>query len=499
MSRSRSRPSRQSSPATSCSRARSAASTCRAATGRRCSSRSARSWTRCPQRRPCTPVTWARRRWVRSGRRTRSSKSWRTASGTPAPLVAKLQAPPGTLDAKAGTARRRAEVIAAGRDLLEASGYEPIETPIFEATDVFSRTVGDSTDIVQKQMFTFEDQGGRSLTLRPEGTAPVARAYIEAGMHKDPQPVKLWYVGPFFRQERPQRGRYRQFSQIGAEAIGSEDPSLDAEVILLLHEYLARIGAGGVRLKLSSLGNPDTRRDYLEELKAYLRSNSEKVSEEVRSRIDLNPLRAFDANDPATKEVMDGAPLLLDRLASDDAEHFARVREFLDDAGVAYDIDPTLVRGPDYYTRTVFEFESAELGAQSGIGGGGRYDLLIEQLGGQPTPGVGWAAGVERMGLGSEEESVAPPVDVFVAIDGGDPRLAFRLVTELRGKGLRASMEQAGRSLKGQLKQAGRVGADAVAIVGAGSIRVRAAGSEQEVDGLDAAVAAIEAEEDPLG
>ena len=411
--------------------------------------------------------------------------------------MAKLQAPPGTLDAKAGTARRRAEVIAAGRELVEAAGYEPIETPTFEATEVFSRTVGDSTDIVQKQMFTFEDQGGRSLTLRPEGTAPVARAYIEAGMHKDPQPVKLWYVGPFFRQERPQRGRYRQFTQIGAEAIGSEDPSLDAEVILLLHEYLQRIGARGVRLKLSSLGNPDTRRIYLDELKTYLRSRADELSEDVRNRIDLNPLRAFDANDPSTKEVMRDAPLLLDALAQDDAEHFARVREFLDDAGVAYDIDPTLVRGLDYYTRTVFEFESAELGAQSGIGGGGRYDLLIEQLGGQPTPGVGWAAGIERMVLASREESPAAPVDVFVAVDGGDPRLAFRLVNELRGKGVRVQMEQAGRSLKGQLKQAGRVGADAVAVVGPESIRVRAGGSEQEVQGLNAAVAAIEAEEDP--
>jgi histidyl-tRNA synthetase len=411
--------------------------------------------------------------------------------------VARLQAPPGTLDAKAGTARRRAEVIATARTVLESAGYEPIETPIFEATEVFSRTVGDSTDIVQKQMFTFEDQGGRSLTLRPEGTAPVARAYIEAGMHKDPQPVKLWYVGPFFRQERPQRGRYRQFSQIGAEAIGSEDPSLDAEVIVLLHEHLQRIGARGLTLKLSSLGNPDTRRDYVEALKAYLRSHADDLSDDVRDRIDLNPLRAFDSNDASTQEVMRDAPLLLDALAHDDAEHFARVREFLDDAGVSYEIDPTLVRGLDYYTRTVFEFESAELGAQSGIGGGGRYDLLIEQLGGQPTPGVGWAAGIERMVLASREESESVAVDVFVAVDGGDPRTAFELVTELRGKGLRAQMEQAGRSLKGQLKQAGRVGADAVAIVGPDSIRVRAGGSEDEVSGVEAAVAAIEAEEDP--
>jgi histidyl-tRNA synthetase len=411
--------------------------------------------------------------------------------------VAKLQAPPGTLDAKAGQARRRAEVVAAGRALLESAGYEPIETPIFELTDVFSRTVGDSTDIVQKQMFTFEDQGGRSLTLRPEGTAAVARAYIEAGMHKDAQPVKLWYVGPFFRQERPQKGRYRQFTQIGAEAIGSQDPSLDAEVIVLLHELLERIGARGVRLKLSSLGNPDTRRDYLEELQTYLHAHEDQLSAEVRDRIDLNPLRAFDASDPGTQEVMATAPLLLDRLADDDAEHFARVREFLDDAGVPYDIDPTLVRGLDYYTRTVFEFESKELGAQSGIGGGGRYDLLIEQLGGEPTPGVGWAAGIERMVLASQEQSDAAPVDVYVGFDGGDPRTAFKLVTELRARGLRAQMEQAGRSVKGQLKHAGRIGADAVALVTAEGVRIRAAGHEQTVADIPAAIAAIELEEDP--
>jgi histidyl-tRNA synthetase len=411
--------------------------------------------------------------------------------------VARLQAPPGTLDAKASTARRRAEVIQAARSVLEPAGYAPIETPIFEATEVFSRTVGDSTDIVQKQMFTFEDQGGRSLTLRPEGTAPVARAYIEAGMHKDPQPVKLWYEGPFFRQERPQRGRYRQFTQIGAEAIGSEDPSLDAEVIILLNETLERIGARGLSLKLSSLGNPDTRREYLDELREYLRAHEDELSEEVRGRLDVNPLRAFDADHPGTRAVMENAPRLLDRLAPADAEHFARVREYLDDEGIAYDIDPTLVRGLDYYTRTVFEFESAELGSQSGIGGGGRYDLLIEQLGGQSTPGVGWAAGVERMVLASTEEAEPPPTDVFVALDGGSARDAFALVQRLRARGVSAQMEQAGRSLKGQLKQASRLGADAVAIVGPDSIRIRAGGSEQEVPDLDSAIVAIETEEDP--
>ena len=405
--------------------------------------------------------------------------------------MARLQAPPGTFDVKPPAARRRTEVVQAARDLLEPAGYEPIETPIFEATEVFGRTVGEATDIVEKQMFTFEDQGGRSLTLRPEGTAPVARAYVEGGMHKEPQPVKLWYVGPFFRQERAQRGRYRQFAQIGAEALGSEDPSIDAELILLLGELLERAGARGLRLKLSSLGNPDTRRDYLDELRTYLRAHEENLSDDVRRRLDVNPLRAFDADHAGTQEVMAGAPRLLDRLADDDAEHFARVREYLDDAGLAYEIDPTLVRGLDYYTRTVFEFTSDELGAQSGVGGGGRYDLLVEQLGGPPTPGVGWAAGVERIVLASREEAGAPAADVFVALDGGDPRVAFTLVRRLRSAGRSAQMEQAGRSLKGQLKQAGRVHARAVAIVGAGGIRIRMEGDEREVPDVDAAIEAL--------
>jgi histidyl-tRNA synthetase len=402
--------------------------------------------------------------------------------------VARLQAPPGTLDVKPPAARRRAEIVDAGRTLLERAGYGQIETPIFEATEVFSRTVGEATDIVEKQMFTFEDQGGRSLTLRPEGTAPVARAYIEGGMHKEPQPVKLWYVGPFFRQERPQRGRYRQFTQVGAEAIGSEDPSLDAELIVLLHEYLQQIGARGLRLKLSSLGNPDTRRDYLQELREYLRAHEDQLSEDVVRRIDVNPLRAFDADHPGTRAVMANAPRLLDRLAHEDAEHFARVRELLDDTVVPYEIDPTLVRGLDYYTRTVFEFASAELGAQSGIGGGGRYDLLVEQLGGQPTPGVGWAAGIERMQLASEEEREASPTDVFVAVDeGGDPRTAFALVQRLRAAGLSAQMEQAGRSLKGQQKQASRLQARALAVVQPDGIRI---GGDVAGD-VDAAVEAL--------
>jgi histidyl-tRNA synthetase len=377
--------------------------------------------------------------------------------------VKKLQAPRGTFDVLPGDARRRLGLVALTGEVLARAGYEPFETPVFEDTEVFARGVGESTDIVQKEMFTFEDQAGRSLTLRPEATAGICRAYIEHGMHKLPQPVKVWEAGPFFRHEAPQAGRFRQFTQIDAEAIGSDDPSLDAELILLLDEILERAGTGPRRLRLSSLGTPETRAEYIEELKGFLRAREHELSEEVRSRLDQNPLRAFDADHPGTQAVMKEAPLLLDRLAPDDAEHFADVRALLEAAGLEYEIDPTLVRGLDYYTRTVFEFESERLGAQAALGGGGRYDGLIEELGGPPTPGVGWAAGIERILLAAGAADVDHGIDVFVA---GTGREAFVLVRQLRSSGLRAQMEQAGRSLKGQLKHADRLGARWTVILG---------------------------------
>jgi histidyl-tRNA synthetase len=377
--------------------------------------------------------------------------------------VKKLQAPRGTQDVLPPDGRRRLEILRIADDVLGHAGYEPAETPVFEDTEVFARGVGESTDIVQKEMFTFEDKAGRSLTLRPEATAGICRAYIEHGMHKLPQPVKVWYAGPFFRHEAPQAGRFRQFTQIDAEALGSDDPSLDAELILLFDEILERVGVGPRRLRLSSLGTRETRADYLEELKGFLRAREGELSEEVRARIDQNPLRAFDADHPGTQAVMKEAPLLIDRIAGDDAEHFSEVRALLDSAGLEYEIDPTLVRGLDYYTRTVFEVESERLGAQAALGGGGRYDGLIEELGGQPTPGVGWAAGVERMLLAVGEAEGEHEIDVFVAGTGRD---AFLLVTRLRSSGFRAQMEQAGRSLKGQLKQADRLGARWTVILG---------------------------------
>jgi histidyl-tRNA synthetase len=396
------------------------------------------------------------------------------------------QAPRGTFDVLPGEGRRRLRLLHIAEEVLGRAGYEPFETPVFEDTELFARGVGESTDIVQKEMFTFQDKAGRSLTLRPEATAAICRAYVEHGMHKLPQPVKLWTSGPFFRHEAPQAGRFRQFTQVDAEALGSDDPSLDAELILLLAELLERAGAGEVRLRLSSLGTPETRAAYLEDLKAHLRAHESRLSDDVRERLDQNPLRAFDADHAGTRAVLETAPRLLEHLSAEDAEHFADVRALLDDAGLPYDVDTTLVRGLDYYTRTVFEFESARLGAQNALGGGGRYDRLVEQLGGRATPGVGWAAGIERVLLAAGDELPVEDGRVFVALaKPGAAREAFRLVRRLREEGLRVEMEQAGRSLKGQLKQADRIGARTTVIMGDG-IDVKDMGSGEQIAAGDA-------------
>ncbi len=409
-------------------------------------------------------------------------------------MTSKLQAPRGTFDVLPADGRRRAALAHTTDFVLGAAGYEPFESPVFEDTELFARGVGEATDIVRKEMFTFEDKAGRSLTLRPENTAGVCRAYVEHGMHKLPQPVKLRYWGPFFRHEAPQAGRYRQFTQLGAEALGSDDPSLDAELILLLVELLETVGAADLRVRLSSLGTPETREHYLTELGEYLRGRESELSGDVRDRLASNPLRAFDSDHPGTRTVMEGAPRLLDRLAPDDAEHFASVRELLDDAGLAYEVDATLVRGLDYYTRTVFEVESGALGAQNALGGGGRYDRLVEQLGGPATPGVGFAAGVERILLAAEAADETPGGVVYVAVADPDAaRSAFALARRVREVGWRVELEQAGRSLKGQLKQADRVGAGVTVIVGGGiEVKDMASGEQRPASGPDEALALVE-------
>jgi histidyl-tRNA synthetase len=408
----------------------------------------------------------------------------------------KIKAPRGTFDVLGEQASARAMLEARARSILEGAGYERIETPVFEATELFARGVGESTDIVRKEMFTFQDAGGRSLTLRPEGTAPVCRAYVEHGMHKLRRPVKLWYLSSFFRHERAQAGRYRQFWQVGAEALGSEDPAVDAESIVLLSRLLAEMRVSDVRLRLSSLGSPESRSEYRERLQTYLRAHEDSLAEEVRARIDLNPLRAFDSEHPGTQRVMQGAPRLLEHLDSEDAEHFAQVRSLLDVVNIPYEVDSTLVRGLDYYTRTVFEFTSDALGAQSGVGGGGRYDRLVEQMGGPPTPGMGWAAGIERIMLAGDAPPAAPaPVELFVALE--DPHadvraVAFALLNEARSAGISARMDLGGRSLKGQLGHAAALGVRFVAIVGRDRTTLKdMQGGRQEPMASDAVVHAV--------
>ncbi len=415
----------------------------------------------------------------------------------------RIKAPRGTFDVLGESAAARAVLEDRARAVLGGAGYERIETPTFEATELFARGVGESTDIVSKEMYSFEDASGRSLTLRPEGTAPVCRAYVEHGMHKLRQPVRLWYLSSFFRHERAQAGRYRQFWQLGAEALGSEDPAVDAESISLLAALLDELEVASLRLRLSSLGSLAARQEYRERLQAYLRAHAEQLSEEVRGRIELNPLRAFDSEHSGTRATMESAPRLLDFLSVEDAEHFAEVRARLDLAGVAYEIDPTLVRGLDYYTRTVFEFTSDRLGAQSGVGGGGRYDGLVAQLGGPPTPGIGWAAGIERILLSGAAPHPAPAaVDLFVAYEPAResepatgrhaPAAAFALLSEARAAGLTAQMELAGRSLKNQLGYANTLDARYVAIVGAGETVLKdMLGSSQERVAQDTVVHAV--------
>ncbi len=396
----------------------------------------------------------------------------------------KIKAPRGTFDALPGQQPVRQRIEDSARRVLETGGYGRIDTPVFEETDLFARGVGESTEVVQKQMFTFTDQGGRSLTLRPEATASICRAYIEHGMHKLPQPVKLWTSGPFFRHERPQAGRFRQFHQIDAESIGTDSPLADAELITLAWDLLGAVGAEGIELRLSSLGSLRARAAYLGELTSYLKQHEGEIAKEVRERMELNPLRAFDSADEGTRKVMADAPRLLDSLEGEDVEHFEAVRALLDEAGVPYEVDATMVRGLDYYTRTVFELHCDRLGAQSQVGGGGRYDGLIEQLGGPPTPAIGWALGVERLALALDEPERQPEVDVFIAADEGSRERALGLAIELRRAGIAADLDLAGRSSKGQMKQADRSGAKRAVILegDATSLREMETGEQRQVD-----------------
>lgn len=372
--------------------------------------------------------------------------------------------------------------------LCRLYGYRRIVTPVFEDTALFARTSGAGSDVVQKEMYTFEDRSGRSLTLRPEGTAPICRAYVEHGMHREPQPVKLFTIAPMYRYGAPGKGRYREHWQASVEAIGSEDPSLDAELIQLYDTLLGRLGVTRYHLELNSIGCRSCRPAYLERLRAWLADNGHRLDEATRAKVDVSPLRVFDnylAKPAAVREALDEAPKIGESLCEACRAHFEAVREELDATGVTYELVPTLVRGLDYYTRTTFEFVGPLENQNSTITGGGRYDGLVEEIGGPPTPGIGFGAGIERLLIAMEEEGIAAPaaptVDVFFALEDGASRLLVsRWVADLRRVGVAAETDHAGRSLKGQLTQAGRLGAARTVVVGRDTAILRTSGGTDE-------------------
>jgi histidyl-tRNA synthetase len=382
-----------------------------------------------------------------------------------------VEAPRGTHDILPSEQPAWERVVGAADEVCRLYGYRRIQTPAFEDTSVFARTSGEGSDVVQKEMYTFEDRGGRSLTLRPEATAPIVRAYLEHGMHREPQPVKLYTVAPMYRYSAPQRGRYREHWQLSVEALGSDDPAVDAELIQLYAELLRRLGSMRHELLLNSIGDRACRPAYVERLTAWLDEHDDALDEEARQKRATSPLRVFDTKNPAVTRALESAPSLADALCDACREHFSEVRRYLDAYGVSYRLEPTLVRGLDYYTRTAFEFVDDAIGAQSSICGGGRYDYLAEALGGKPTPGVGFGAGIERLLLSLDDALAAadpPGIDVFFVCDDGADRVAtLAAMMELRAAGLACDADYAGRSRKGQLTQATRLGARHVVLVDA--------------------------------
>jgi histidyl-tRNA synthetase len=364
-------------------------------------------------------------------------------------------------------------------------GYRPIQTPVFEDTDLFLRTSGQGSDVVQKEMYTFADRSDRSLTLRPEGTAPICRAYVEHGLHREPQPQKLYTIAPMYRYGAPGRGRYREHWQLSVEAIGSDDPALDAEIIQLYDTLLHRLGVATYRLELNSIGCRQCRPAYVERLEAWLEAHRDALDEEARQKLATSPLRIFDVKNEQTRKLLEDAPKMGDSLCDACRAHFAAVRADLDATGVGYELVPTLVRGLDYYSRTAWEFVGPMGTENATISGGGRYDYLVEEIGGPPTPGVGFGAGIERLLIAMEDEGVATAepsvVDVFVAVEPDAPReLVPPLLKELRDAGIAAETDYAGRSLKGQLTQAGRSGADTTVILRAADALLRRVGRKDE-------------------
>jgi histidyl-tRNA synthetase len=357
------------------------------------------------------------------------------------------------------------------RSKMPLYGYEEIRTPIMEKTEVFARGVGEETDVVSKEMYTFEDKGGRSMTLRPENTASVVRAYLEHKFYGKEELSKWYYLGPMFRYEAPQKGRSRQFHQYGAEAIGSKDPALDAEMIGLSVDLLRSLGLKDVGLTLNSIGCPEDREVYVDQLVDYLTPKKDRLCSDCRARLETNPLRILDCKEETCQSLVADGPEITDYLCSECQDHFDQVRKFLSDLDLNYELDARLVRGLDYYTKTVFEVFSSDLGAQNALVGGGRYDGLVELFGGDPTPAVGFAGGIERLVLLLQElervEMEGTDLDVYLAtLDEETKRVGLKLIQEMRHSGLQAEIDYLNKSLQGQLGYADRYGAQLTAILG---------------------------------
>jgi histidyl-tRNA synthetase len=396
--------------------------------------------------------------------------------------VTRIEAPRGTHDVLPSDQPLWQKVTGEMERLCALYGYRRIQTPGFEDTELFQRTSGVGSDIVQKEMYTFEDRGGRSLTLRPEGTAPICRAYIEHGMHREPQPVKLYTLAPMYRYAAPQRGRFREHNQLSLESIGSADPAVDAEVIQYYDTLLRNLGISRYELQLNSIGDRNCRPAYVEKLNAWLDAHADILDDDAKQKRATSPLRVFDVKDARVRAALQDAPKIGESLCAECEEHFAAVRAQLDAYGVAYALDPTLVRGLDYYTRTTFEFVGPDESAQaSTICGGGRYDYLVEEIGGPPTPGIGFGAGIERLLLSLELEGIGadePQVDVFLVLEAPEHRADLLAeLAGLRARGLSADTDYAGRSVKGQLTHAQKRARD-IAIRGADGWTLRRRGEQ---------------------
>jgi histidyl-tRNA synthetase len=399
----------------------------------------------------------------------------------------KIERPRGTHDVVPAEMPLWQQVTTEIERLCALYGYRKVLTPVFEDTALFTRTSGQGSDVVQKEMYTFSDRSDRSLTLRPEGTAPICRAYVEHGMHREPQPAKMFTIAPMYRYGAPGRGRYREHWQASVEAIGSADPSIDAELIQLYDALLARLGVTDYELDLNSIGCRECRPAYLARLRQWLDANVERLDGATREKAATSPLRVFDnllAKPENVRAALDEAPKIGDALCDACVEHFAGVRADLDATGVTYTLAPTLVRGLDYYSRTTWEFIGPMENENSTISGGGRYDGLIEEIGGPATPGVGFGAGIERLLIAMEEAgatAVAPRIDVFFAHDEGAPRqLIATWLAALRSADVSCDTDYAGRSLKGQMTQAARLGAAQTVVVRSDGAVVRRAGEEDE-------------------